>query len=122
MQIHVFECTSSRPLARGVAKHHLALCMLAMEELGKSFVSAVAAHKLFSTAVQKVDRARGGAEQEPPTTTRVAVAPMLPADDGMQAFASSSAVWESWPEGYAASTAGVIADVWLPWMWGLGNQ
>ncbi|KAG7289278.1 hypothetical protein NEMBOFW57_005644 [Staphylotrichum longicolle] len=42
-----------------MAKHNLGLCMLAMGELGKSYISATAAYKLFETAIQKVEKARG---------------------------------------------------------------
>lgn len=114
MQIHVFESTSSRPMAREMAKHNLGLCMLAMEELGKSFISAIAAYKLFDTAIRKVETARG-AEQKAP-------APPSPSDGMQAASAFAPASWENWPEGYSASTASVITDVWLPWTYGLGNQ
>jgi hypothetical protein len=111
MQIHVFESTSSNPMARQMAKHNLALCMLAMGELAKSYFSAIAAYKLFDTAIQKVDKARGPEQASlPPSITTGQT-------DGTQ-----SASWENWPEGYSASTASVITDVWLPWTNGAGTQ
>jgi hypothetical protein len=101
-------------MAREMAKHNLGLCMLAMGELGKSYISAIAAYKLFDTAIRKVEAARE-AEQE-------ARAPPAPSDGMQAASAFVSAPWENWPEGYSASTSSVITDVWLPWTHGLGNQ
>ena len=119
MQIHVFESTSSKPIARDMAKHNLAVCMLAMEELGNSYISATAAHKLFDTAIQKVEQARGS-EQAPGTPPRLPPPVAMDQADGHPSASS----WENWPEGYSASTASVIADVWLPWTWmnGLGTR
>jgi hypothetical protein len=115
MQIHVFESTSSRPMAREMAKHNLSLCMLAMEELGKSYISAIAAYKLFDMAIRKLETAREAKEAAHP--------PPPPPSDGMQpASALVPAPWENWPEGYSALTASAITDVWLPWTYGLGNQ
>ncbi|KAK4038657.1 cutinase transcription factor 1 beta [Parachaetomium inaequale] len=109
MQIHVFESTSSKPMARQMAKHNLALCMLAMEELGKSYISAIAAYKLFDTAIQKVEQARGS-EQASGTPYRLPPTAAMGQPGGAQ-----SVSWENWPDGYATSTASVITDVWLPW-------
>jgi hypothetical protein len=115
MQIHVFESTSSKPMARQMAKHNLALCMLAMEELGKSYISAIAAYKLFDTAIQKVEQARAS-EQETDTPPRLPPSVAMGQTDGAQ-----SASWENWPDGYATSTANVITDVLLPWTYGVGT-
>lgn len=139
MQIHVFESTSSKPVARQMARHNLALCMLAMGELAKCFLSATAAYKLFETAIQKVEKARENeSESEGPvsgaTPDGVSLLPALPSPspvatavggkDGMdkaQASASTTEPWENWPEGYLTSTASVITDVWLPCMNGAGT-
>ncbi|KFY94982.1 hypothetical protein V498_03599, partial [Pseudogymnoascus sp. VKM F-4517 (FW-2822)] len=57
MQIHLFESTSLTPMAREMGKHNLALCMLAMDELRKSYLSANAAYKLFEAAINKIENA-----------------------------------------------------------------
>jgi hypothetical protein len=116
MQIHVFESTSSNPMARQIAKHNLALCMLAMGELAKSYISAVAAYKLFDTAIQKVEKARRS-EQALGAPSRLPPSAAMDQTDGTQ-YAS----WENWPEGYSTWTASVITDVWLPWTNGVGTQ
>ncbi len=119
MQIHLFESTSSKPMTRQMAKHNLALCMLAMEELSKSYLSAVAAYKLFEMAIQKVEKAHGGAPQE----ALGGVLPSLPPTIATsRTDESRSASWENWPESYSTSTASVITDVWLPWTNGSGTQ
>jgi len=124
MQIHVFESTSSKPVARQMAKHNLGLCMLAMGELGRSYISATAAYKLFDTAIQKVEKARGcdrgQAVGAPDHASGLAPAvAVVGGTDGAQSDGAHG-MWENWPEGYLTSTAGVIADVWLPWMNGAG--
>lgn len=171
MQIHILELTSSRPTARQVARHNLALCMSAMDALGESYLSAVAAGKLFAMALRKVEAARiqddavqglgtfevedgelsvqghGNLSVQGPGAA-VGEGVVTLHGDGLTAVEavqdgfgpSASLVYGAdlldvegagttgemqfggWPEGYAAETAGVVADVWLPWMQGLGNQ
>jgi hypothetical protein len=126
MQIHVFESTSSKRVARQMAQHNLGLCMLAMGELAKCYISAIAAYKLFVTAIQKVDKARGSEpEQEsseagpPPPHTVAPSERHLSRTGGTE---PQPHTWENWPEGYSTLTAGVVADVWLPWTNGVGIQ
>lgn len=121
MQIHVFESTSSRPLARQMAKHNLGLCMLAMGELGKSYISATAAYKLFETAIQKVEKARG-CEGQASGAPRASVPTNAVGESETEGTETQpDAPWENWPEGYLTSTASVITDVWLPWTNGAGT-
>jgi hypothetical protein len=126
MQIHVFESTSSKRVARQMAQHNLGLCMLAMGELAKCYISAIAAYKLFDTAIQKVDKARGSESEQqsseagpPPPRAAASSEGTLSQTSGTE---PQSHTWENWPEGYSTSTAGVVADVWLPWTNGVGIQ
>ena len=49
MQIHVLESTLSRPIAHDMAKHNLAVCMLAIQELGNSYISVTASPNVVSS-------------------------------------------------------------------------
>lgn len=103
MQIHLLESTSLKPMTCQMGKHNLALCMLAMGELRKSYVSAEAAFKLFERAKNKIERTM--VREEPPRTpAEVRPAEAVP-DDGN---------WVSYTEGYAISTPGIISDLWAP--------
>ncbi|RDL30745.1 Uncharacterized protein BP5553_10090 [Venustampulla echinocandica] len=107
MQIHLFESTSSTPMAREMGKHNLALCMLAMDELRRSYVSADAAYKLFKAAINKVDNAPPHEEQGHPSSL-IPSAATRPAEGAMDGNLAD------WPDGYDLSTAGIISDLWGP--------
>ena len=113
MQIHIFESTSSKPVSREMAKHNLGICMLAMHEMGKSYISAVAAHKLFETAVEKIEKTQ---QQQLPGHD-----PSPPPSEG-EPVGETTAPIPSWPEGYSTTTAGLVADVWSQWADGMGTQ
>ncbi|KFZ04751.1 hypothetical protein V501_09014 [Pseudogymnoascus sp. VKM F-4519 (FW-2642)] len=106
MQIHLFESTSLTPMVREMGKHNLALCMLAMDELRKSYLSADAAYKLFKAAINKIDNAPLREDQRhlspPAVETRLS--------DG----AGDGNIAVGWPDGYDLSTAGIIPDLWNP--------
>ncbi|KAH6695629.1 fungal-specific transcription factor domain-containing protein [Plectosphaerella plurivora] len=112
MQIHLFEKTSQTLIVRQMGSHNLSLCMLAMEELGKLYISAIAARKLFEAAIQKVDKRQ---QQEEEAARLVATGQPSPA-------MLPSTTLDNWPEGYWTSTADVIADVWAPWNSGMGTH
>ncbi|KFY43046.1 hypothetical protein V494_02120 [Pseudogymnoascus sp. VKM F-4513 (FW-928)] len=107
MQIHLFESTSLTPIARDMGKHNLALCMLAMDELRKSYLSADAAYKLFKAAINKIDNAPLYEDQRhsslSATETSLADATVMEGN-----------IARGWPEGYDLSTAGIIPDLWNP--------
>ncbi|TDZ20213.1 Cutinase transcription factor 1 beta [Colletotrichum orbiculare MAFF 240422] len=103
MQIHLFESTSSKPMARQMGRHNLALCMVAMDELRKSYISAEASYKLFETAINKVDNAPPHQDYQPsPLVLASSTAPGTP---GFLA---------AWPDGYGLGTANIISDMWSP--------
>ncbi|KZL82789.1 cutinase transcription factor 1 beta [Colletotrichum incanum] len=98
MQIHLFESTSSKPMARQMGRHNLALCMIAMDELRKSYISAEASYKLFETAISKIENAPPYKEHQP------SPAALMP----------DNSAFASWPDGYGLETAGIISDMWSP--------
>ncbi|KAF5013399.1 hypothetical protein FDECE_587 [Fusarium decemcellulare] len=103
MQVHLLELTSSKPSASQLAKHNLALCLLALNEMRKSYVSADAAYKLF-------DRARSMVEntpREPEATVRDPSA--LPESQGIE-----SAQWLDESEGYDFASTGIFSTFWTP--------
>ncbi|KAF4773737.1 cutinase transcription factor 1 beta [Colletotrichum scovillei] len=100
MQIHLFESTSSKQMARQMGRHNLALCMVAMDEMRKSYISADASYKLFETAINKVDNAPPH-EQHQPSPAAAALTP-------------DTTAFASWPDGYGLGTAGIISDMWSP--------
>ncbi|CRK32891.1 hypothetical protein BN1708_016182 [Verticillium longisporum] len=115
MHVHLFESASSKPLTSQMGKHNLALCMLAMSELRKSYISATAAYKLFEAAIKKIDGTRSSRRpSHQPQSDAVVV------DLGAQEQAPLSPR-ESWPEGYSALSANVISDAWM-WPNMLGSQ
>ncbi|KAF7546560.1 hypothetical protein G7Z17_g8355 [Cylindrodendrum hubeiense] len=103
MQIHLLESTSLKPMTSQMGKHNLALCMLAMGELRKSYVSAGAAFKLFERAKNKIDNAtiREAPLQTPPARSPVDAVPI-------------EGNWGSYTEGYAIATPGIMSDLWAP--------
>ncbi|KPM45592.1 hypothetical protein AK830_g929 [Neonectria ditissima] len=98
MQIHLLESTSMKPMASQMGKHNLALCMLAMGELRKSYISADAAFKLFERARGKIEKAIV-LEQTPYTPLEVP-----PTGEG----------WEGDCEGYAIATPTLFTDLLAP--------
>ncbi|OBT78567.1 hypothetical protein VF21_00957 [Pseudogymnoascus sp. 05NY08] len=107
MQIHLFESTSLTPMAREMGKHNLALCMLAMDELRKSYLSADAAYKLFKAAINKIDNAPLREDQRPSSPS---AAETRISDGGVM----NENIAGGWPDGYDLSTAGIIPDLWNP--------
>ncbi|KAK0629368.1 fungal-specific transcription factor domain-containing protein [Bombardia bombarda] len=127
MQIHLFESTSSKPVARQMGKHNLGLCMLAMGELRESFISADEAYKLFETALAKVEIAQqqnassqDTTPQTPPThrpSLSVVVDPVQAAPNMSACGPATTGDWTvpGWPGGNGVSTAEVIAGLWTPY-------
>lgn len=107
MQIHLFESTSLTPTAREMGKHNLALCMLAMDELRKSYLSADAAYKLFKAAINKIDNAPPREDQR---LSSPSAAETRLSDGGVM----NGNIADGWPDGYDLSTAGIIPDLWNP--------
>ncbi|RXG44409.1 hypothetical protein VDGE_05010 [Verticillium dahliae] len=115
MHVHLFESASSKELSSQMGKYNLSLCMLAMSELRKSYISATAAYKLFEAANKKIDGTRSSRR---PSHQPQGDAVVVDLDAQEQASPSPQ---ESWPEGYSALSANVISDAWM-WPNILGAQ
>ncbi|KAK2772193.1 C6 transcription factor [Colletotrichum kahawae] len=106
MQIHLFESTSSKQMARQMGRHNLALCMVAMDELRKSYISAEASYKLFETAINKVDNAPPHQEHQP--------SPAAPTASTTPDGTMNSNTFADWPDGYGLGSANIISNMWSP--------
>ncbi|KAI8288927.1 Cutinase transcription factor 1 beta [Colletotrichum sp. SAR11_240] len=106
MQIHLFESTSSKQMARQMGRHNLALCMVAMDELRKSYISAEASYKLFETAINKVDNAPPHQEYQP--------SPAAPTASTTPDGTMNSNTFADWPDGYGLGSANIISNIWSP--------
>lgn len=106
MQIHLFESTSSKQMARQMGRHNLALCMVAMDELRKSYISAEASYKLFETAINKVDNAPPHQEYQP--------SPAAPTASTTPDGTINSNTFADWPDGYGLGSANIISNMWSP--------
>ncbi|KAJ4348745.1 uncharacterized protein N0V89_010123 [Didymosphaeria variabile] len=109
MQIHLFEATSPKHLSRQTGKHNLALCMLAVNELRKSYVAAGAGYALFDRAIGKIDGARGRTDD---LESCAPSASAFPHDGRMH----TEHLWTSHPEGYDISVEDIVSDVWRPFL------
>jgi hypothetical protein len=104
MQIHLFERTSQKPMVRQMGNHNLSLCMLALEELSKSYIAANTARRLFEAAMQKADKR--------PQRDEAAV---TAAGEEDLSIDMETSTLHKWPDGCWTSTADILADVWTPW-------
>lgn len=93
-------------MAREMGKHNLALCMLAMDELRKSYLSADAAYKLFKAAINKIDNAPSLRENQRQSSPS--------AETGLSDGVVGGNIAGGWPDGYDLATAGIIPDLWSP--------
>ncbi|RSM03776.1 hypothetical protein CEP52_007183 [Fusarium oligoseptatum] len=98
MQVHLLELTSSKQSTSQLAKHNLALCMLALDEMRKSYISADAAYTLFDRARNMVEKTRreGEAISRDPT--------VVPETQGIE-----SAQWLDDSEGYDFASTGIFS-------------
>lgn len=103
MQIHLLESTSLKPMTSQMGKHNLALCMLAMGELRKSYIAADAAFKLFEKARGKIENTIV-LEQPPYTPPEVPPVEMGPTEGD----------WGSYSEGYSIPTPTLFTDLLTP--------
>ncbi|RSL51447.1 hypothetical protein CEP54_011413 [Fusarium duplospermum] len=103
MQVHLLELTSSKQSTSQLAKHNLALCMLALDEMRKSYISADAAYTLFDRARNMVEKTRreGEAISRDPT--------VVPETQGIE-----SAQWLDDSEGYDFASTGIFSAFWTP--------
>jgi hypothetical protein len=108
MQIHLLESTSSKSTARRMGEHNLGICMIAMEDLRKSYISAEAAYKLFEAAIKKINTTRPAepSVQLPPISPAITASPPVEPPPPTEL--------NGWPDGYGLSTAGIVSDFLAP--------
>ncbi|WKT54465.1 hypothetical protein QSH57_005049 [Fusarium oxysporum f. sp. vasinfectum] len=101
--VHLLDMTSSKSSSSQLAKHNLALCLLALDEMRKSYISADAAYKLFDrsrTMVEKRLRGAGVVSQDPTVSPETQVI--------------ETAQWLDDSEDYDFTSAGISSAFWTP--------
>ncbi|EXL67191.1 hypothetical protein FOPG_16668 [Fusarium oxysporum f. sp. conglutinans race 2 54008] len=109
IQIHLLEMASSKSLSNKLAKHNLALCLLALDEMRKSYVSADAAYKLFDRARIMVEKSLG----EDAVVSRDLVDA---ANSSREAQGIETSEWldDSTPVGHEFASVGLFSALWMP--------
>ncbi|KAK2938774.1 hypothetical protein FoTM2_001992 [Fusarium oxysporum f. sp. vasinfectum] len=109
IQIHLLEMASSKSLSNKLAKHNLALCLLALDEMRKSYVSADAAYKLFDRARIMVEKSLG----EDAVVSRDLEAA---ANSSREAQGIETSEWldDSTPVGHEFASVGLFSALWMP--------
>ncbi|WKT42152.1 hypothetical protein QSH57_006958 [Fusarium oxysporum f. sp. vasinfectum] len=109
IQIHLLEMASSKSLSNKLAKHNLALCLLALDEMRKSYVSADAAYKLFDRARIMVEKSLG----EDAVISRDLVDA---ANSSREAQGIETSEWldDSTPVGHEFASVGLFSALWMP--------
>lgn len=58
MQVHLLNSTSPKQVMRQLGRHHLQLCMIAIQELRKTWFGAEVLSQIFSYALQHIEQRR----------------------------------------------------------------
>jgi hypothetical protein len=100
---------SSKSSSGKLAKHNLALCLLALDEMRKSYVSADAAYKLFDRARIMVEKSLGEDE----------VVSRDPADAGTSSTEAQGIETLQWLDdsasvGHEFASVGLFSALWMP--------
>jgi hypothetical protein len=103
--VHLLEITSSKSSFSQLARHNLALCLLALDEMRKSYISADAAYKLF-------DRARIMVEKRLREGEVVSQDPTVPPE----ARGIETAQWLDGSEDYDFASTGIFSSCWTPFI------
>lgn len=94
---------SSKSSYTQLAKHNLAVCLLALQEMRKSYISADAAYKLFNHARTMVEKSLREAEV---ISTGPAVSPETRGVETTQ--------WLDGSEDYGFASTGMLPALWAP--------
>lgn len=94
---------SSKPSSSQLAKHNLAICLLALQEMRNSYISADAAYNLFDRARIMVEKTLREAEVVSREPT------MLPETHGIR-----TTQWLDGSEGYDFASTGILPALWTP--------
>ncbi|KAF5639348.1 cutinase transcription factor 1 beta [Fusarium sp. NRRL 52700] len=109
IQIHLLEMASSKSSSGKIAKHNLALCLLALDEMRKYYVSADAAYKLFDRARIMVEKSLRNDEIVSQGSSPVADCPQE-----HQVVETSEWLDDSAPMGYEVPSVGLFSALWMP--------
>ncbi|KAI1069409.1 hypothetical protein LB507_008555 [Fusarium sp. FIESC RH6] len=103
IQVLLFEMMSSKSSYTQLAKHNLAVCLLALQEMRKSYISADAAYKLFNHARTMVEKSLREAEV---ISTGPAASPETRGIETTQ--------WLDSSEDYGFASTGMLPALWAP--------
>ncbi|KAF5563527.1 cutinase transcription factor 1 beta [Fusarium napiforme] len=109
IQVHLLEMALSKSSSGKLAKHNLALCLLALDEMRKYYVSADAAYKLFDRARIMVEKSLRNDDIH----SQVSV----PAADGQrepQGIETSEWLDDSASMSYEVASVGLFSALWMP--------
>ncbi|KAF5588751.1 cutinase transcription factor 1 beta [Fusarium pseudocircinatum] len=109
IQVHLLEMASSKSSSGKLAKHNLALCLLALDEMRKYYVSADAAYKLFDRARIMVEKTLRNDEIVSQGSAPAADCPREP-----QGVETSEWLDESASMGYEVTSVGLFSALWMP--------
>ncbi|KAF5542814.1 cutinase transcription factor 1 beta [Fusarium phyllophilum] len=109
IQVHLLEMASSKSSSGKLAKHNLALCLLALDEMRQYYVSADAAYKLFDRARMMVEKSLRIDEIVSQGSAPAADSPREP-----QGIETSEWLDESASMGYEVASVGLFSALWMP--------
>ncbi|KAG5764986.1 hypothetical protein H9Q72_006920 [Fusarium xylarioides] len=109
IQVHLLEMASSTSSSGKLAKHNLALCLVALDEMRKYYVSADAAYKLFDRARIMVEKSLRNDEIVSQDSAPAADCPREP-----QGVETSEWLDESASMGYEVASVGLFSALWMP--------
>ncbi|KAF5689917.1 cutinase transcription factor 1 beta [Fusarium circinatum] len=109
IQVHLLEMASSKSPSGKLAKHNLALCLLALYEMRKYYVSADAAYKLFDRARIMVEKSLRNDEIDSRGSAPAADCPQEP-----QGVETSEWLDESASMSYDVTSVGLFSALWIP--------
>ncbi|KAF5246482.1 hypothetical protein FANTH_6854 [Fusarium anthophilum] len=109
IQVHLLEMASSKSSSGKLAKHNLALCLLALDEMRKYYVSADAAYKLFDRARIMVEKSLRNNEIFSQGSAPAADCPREP-----RGVETSEWLDESASMGYDVTSVGLFSALWMP--------
>ncbi|KAF5593456.1 cutinase transcription factor 1 beta [Fusarium pseudoanthophilum] len=109
IQVHLLEMASFKSPSAKLAKHNLALCLLALDEMRKYYVSADAAYKLFDRARIMVEKSMRNDDIHLQASAAAADCPQEP-----QGIETSEWLDDSASMSYEGASVGLFSALWLP--------
>lgn len=107
--VHLLEMASSKSSSGKLAKHNLSLCLLALDDMRKYYVSVNAAYKLFDRARIMVEKSLHNDKIVSQGSTSAADCPREP-----QAIETSEWLDRSASLGFDVASVGLFSALWMP--------